>query len=94
MKYERLCNEIISGVGGAENVVSVTHCVTRLRFKLKDEARANTDVVSKIDGVMKVIQTGGQYQVVIGPHVDDVYKYLIKIGGLGVRTFSCTSYTA
>lgn len=81
MKYERLCNEIISGVGGAENVVSVTHCVTRLRFKLKDEARANTDVVSKIDGVMKVIQTGGQYQVVIGPHVDDVYKYLIKIGG-------------
>lgn len=81
MKYETLCNEIIAKIGGKENVVSVSHCVTRLRFKLKDEGKADTDAVSKISGVMKVIRTGGQYQIVIGPHVDEVYKELCQIGG-------------
>lgn len=80
MKYEKLCEEIIRNVGGKDNVLGVTHCVTRLRFKLKDEGKANKEALSNTQGVMKVIQTGGQYQVVIGPHVDEVYKDLIKAG--------------
>lgn len=81
MKYQELCKNIIENVGGKDNVLGVSHCVTRLRFKLKDSKKANTEVLSKIDGVMKIIQTGGQYQVVIGTHVDEVYDELLKIGG-------------
>ncbi len=80
-KYAALCRTIIENVGGKENVDGVTHCVTRLRFKLKDESKANTDVLSHTKGVIQVIQTGGQYQVVIGPQVDEVYKELIDQGG-------------
>lgn len=81
MKYQTLCEDIIQHIGGKDNVISVTHCVTRLRFKLKNEEKANTEVLSKMKGVMKIIQTGGQYQVVIGTHVEDVYRELIQIGG-------------
>lgn len=81
MKYQTLCEDIIKNIGGKANVISITHCVTRLRFKLKDETKANTDVLNHMDGVMKIIQTGGQYQVVIGTHVDDVYRELLEIGG-------------
>ncbi len=80
MKYEKLCKDIIKNVGGKDNIISVTHCVTRLRFKLKDEEIAKTDTIKNMDGVMEVIQTGGQYQVVIGTHVGDVYNELMEIG--------------
>ncbi len=80
-KYTALCRTIIENVGGKDNVQGVTHCVTRLRFKLKDESKANTDVLSHTKGVIQVIQTGGQYQVVIGPQVDEVYKELVDQGG-------------
>ncbi len=81
LKYQTLCDNVIKNVGGKENVISVTHCVTRLRFKLADESKANTEAMKATQGVMKVIQTGGQYQVVIGPQVDEVYKDLVQIGG-------------
>ncbi|MCD8018239.1 MAG: glucose PTS transporter subunit IIA [Clostridiales bacterium] len=81
LKYQTLCENVIKYVGGKENVISVTHCVTRLRFKLTDESKANTEAMKATKGVMKVIQTGGQYQVVIGPQVDEVYKDLVQIGG-------------
>ncbi|MCD8221153.1 MAG: glucose PTS transporter subunit IIA [Clostridiales bacterium] len=81
LKYQKLCETVIENVGGKSNVISVTHCVTRLRFKLQDESKANTQVLSNTKGVIQVIQTGGQYQVVIGPHVDEVYKDLMEIGG-------------
>ncbi|MBL3717002.1 beta-glucoside-specific PTS transporter subunit IIABC [Lactococcus muris] len=71
-KYEKLANEIVKQVGGKENVASLTNCITRLRFKLKDESKANTDVLKETDGIVTVIQAGGQYQVVIGNHVPDV----------------------
>lgn len=80
-KYQQLCETIIENVGGKSNVLGVTHCVTRLRFKLQDESKANTEVLRNTKGVMKIIQTGGQYQVVIGPQVDEVYKDLVDIGG-------------
>ncbi|UQZ75749.1 PTS beta-glucoside transporter subunit IIABC [Niallia circulans] len=81
MKYEQLAKDIIQNVGGKENVKSVTHCITRLRFKLKDESKANTEVLKDMDGIVTVIKSGGQYQVVIGNHVPDVYKDVVAAGG-------------
>ena len=82
MKYEQLAKDIIKNVGGKENVNSLTHCVTRLRFKLKDESKANTDVLKNMDGVVTVVKSGGQYQVVIGNHVPDVYADVMAVAGL------------
>ncbi|WP_055668747.1 beta-glucoside-specific PTS transporter subunit IIABC [Desnuesiella massiliensis] len=81
MKYEKLAKDIIKNVGGKENVNSLTHCITRLRFKLKDESKANTEVLKNMDGVVTVVKSGGQYQVVIGNHVPDVYADVVAIGG-------------
>ncbi|AVK61451.1 PTS beta-glucoside transporter subunit EIIBCA [Lactobacillus sp. CBA3605] len=81
MAYEELSKKIIAGVGGKDNVNSVVHCTTRLRFKLKDESIAKTAVLKDTDGVITVVQSGGQYQVVIGNEVADVYETLIKVGG-------------
>ncbi|MGI8351328.1 beta-glucoside-specific PTS transporter subunit IIABC [Niallia circulans] len=81
MKYEQLAKDIIQNVGGKENVKSVTHCITRLRFKLKDESKANTEVLKDMDEIVTVIKSGGQYQVVIGNHVPDVYKDVVAAGG-------------
>jgi len=83
MKYEKLAKDIIKNVGGKDNVISVAHCVTRLRFKLKDESKAKTNVFKKMDGVVTVLSSGGQYQVVIGNHVPDVYSEVAAIGGFG-----------
>ncbi|GJM77309.1 hypothetical protein HMSSN036_95250 [Paenibacillus macerans] len=81
MKYEALAKDIIKNVGGKENVNSLTHCITRLRFKLKDESKANTEALKARDGIVTVIQSGGQYQVVIGNHVPEVYADVAAIGG-------------
>ena len=81
-KYTELAQDIINHVGGRENVSSVKHCVTRLRFTLKDESKADTDYLMKRDGVVTVIKAGGQYQVVIGNHVPDVYAEVLAVGGL------------
>lgn len=81
MKYEQLAKDIIEQVGGRENVNSVVHCITRLRFKLKDENKANTEALKNMDDVVTVLKSGGQYQVVIGNHVPDVYKAVAHVGG-------------
>lgn len=83
MAYEELAKKIIDNIGGTENVNSVTHCITRLRFKLKDEEKANTETLKNMDGVVTVMKSGGQYQVVIGNHVPDVYEQVLKEGNLG-----------
>lgn len=80
-KYDGLARIIIQNVGGKSNIISLTHCVTRLRFKLKDESKANTEVLKNTDGVITVMQSGGQYQIVIGNTVPEVYKVVCKIGG-------------
>ncbi len=82
MKYEKLSKEIIDAVGGKDNIVSVQHCMTRLRFQLNDESKANDDKIKNIDGVMSLIKKGGQYQVIIGTHVHDVYLDLCKVAGI------------
>lgn len=81
-KYETLAQEIVKNVGGKENINSLTHCITRLRFKLKDESKANDDVLKQMDGVVTVMKSGGQYQVVIGNHVPQVYDDVLTVAGL------------
>ncbi|MGL4107422.1 beta-glucoside-specific PTS transporter subunit IIABC [Clostridium sp. LP20] len=78
-KYKELANSIIKNVGGKENISSLTHCITRLRFKLKDESLANDDVLKAMEGIVTVMKSGGQYQVVIGNHVQDVYADVSKL---------------
>ncbi|MBF0844252.1 PTS transporter subunit EIIB, partial [Streptococcus danieliae] len=71
--YSQLAKDIVDHVGGRENIKELKHCITRLRFSLKDEGKADTDYLKARDGIVTVVQAGGQYQVVIGNHVPDVY---------------------
>lgn len=71
--HHATARDIIAGIGGPGNVRSVTHCITRVRFYLQDESRADDAFVSDLDGVIDVVRAGGQYQVVIGADVEDVY---------------------
>ncbi|MCI5870528.1 MAG: PTS transporter subunit EIIB, partial [Streptococcus sp.] len=82
--YSELAKDIVAHVGGKENVVDLRHCVTRLRFRLKDEAKADTDYLKQREGVVTVVKAGGQYQVVIGNHVPDVYAAVLAQGVSGV----------
>ena len=82
MEYKTLADEILRGVGGKENVNSVVHCATRLRFKLKDTTRADAEGLKKNPGVIMVVESGGQFQVVIGNHVGAVYEALVKTSPL------------
>lgn len=81
MDYKALALEILENVGGKDNVRGVVHCATRLRFTLKDDSAAKTDTLKKIKGVLSVVNAGGQYQIVIGPDVPQVYQEVISIGG-------------
>ncbi|MGH1750503.1 beta-glucoside-specific PTS transporter subunit IIABC [Enterococcus raffinosus] len=82
-KYRELAEKIVANVGGKENINSLTHCITRLRFKLKDESKANDDVLKNMDGVVTIMHSAGQYQVVIGNHVGQVYEDVVDMTGLG-----------
>ncbi|MFU2205721.1 beta-glucoside-specific PTS transporter subunit IIABC [Streptococcus pluranimalium] len=82
--YTELAKDIVAHVGGKDNVVNLRHCVTRLRFVLKDESKADTDYLKARDGVVTVVKAGGQYQVVIGNHVPDVYAAVLEQGVQGV----------
>lgn len=84
--YGELASDIVAHVGGEQNVKSLKHCVTRLRFVLKDESKAETDYLKNRDGIVTVVSAGGQYQVVIGNQVADVYDAILrvaKIAGVG-----------
>lgn len=81
-KYNELATDIIEHVGGSENIKDVRHCITRLRFHLKDEDKADTEFLKQREGIVTVVQSGGQYQVVIGNHVPDVYEEVVKVGQL------------
>ena len=80
--YTDLAKDIVAHVGGKENISSLKHCVTRLRFNLKDEGKADDDYLKNRDGVVTVVKAGGQYQVVIGNHVPDVYEAVQKVAGI------------
>lgn len=81
-KYAELSKEIVENVGGRENVISLTHCITRLRFKLKDESRAKDEAIRNMNGVVTLMKSAGQYQVVIGNHVPEVYADVMPLLGL------------
>ena len=82
MSYQELAKEILSQVGGKENIQQLTHCATRLRFVLNDNSKANTDALKKTNGVVGVAEAGGQYQVIIGSDVQSVYRPLMDLVGL------------
>ena len=80
-KYQTTAREIVKAVGGADNVKSVMHCFTRLRFTLNDNSIPQDDEVNNIKGVIDVTRANNQYQIVIGQTVEDVYDELIKLLG-------------
>lgn len=79
MNYQELGTKILNLVGGKENVTGLTHCATRLRFILKDDTKAQTDVLKSTPGVLGVVKNGGQYQVIIGNDVNHVYKPIAEV---------------
>ncbi|HIY91823.1 glucose PTS transporter subunit IIA [Companilactobacillus sp. HBUAS56275] len=81
--YDQLGADIVKNVGGVANVDNVIHCITRVRFYLKDDNKANDAVIKGMKGVIDVAKAGGQYQVVIGPAVEDVYDSVVKALGPG-----------
>lgn len=80
MDYEIVAKKILERVGGKENVISLIHCMTRLRFTLKDESIVDDEVMKKTKGVMGIMKKAGQYQIIIGNDVANVYAELCKLG--------------
>ncbi len=80
MNAEKTAAQIVSELGGKDNVEFLTHCVTRLRFTLKDRSKVDDEKVKAISGVVGVVDKGGQYQVIIGPEVVKVYNEVTKLG--------------
>lgn len=90
-KYDQLAADIVENVGGTENINSLIHCITRLRFYLKDDAKANDQKIENMDGIISVAKAGGQYQVVIGQAFTDVYDAVIAQIGSEYANNSATA---
>lgn len=80
MDYENTAKKILQRVGGKDNVINLVHCMTRLRFTLKDESIVDDEAVKKTKGVMGIMKKGGQYQIIIGNDVGNVFNELNKLG--------------
>ena len=80
---KKIAEDVLAAVGGAANITSATHCMTRLRLNLKDQSVPNDDEVKKIKGVLGAQWSGGQYQVIIGQNVPKVYAEAVKLGAPG-----------
>ena len=83
--YTQLAKDVVAAVGGKENIVSVTNCMTRLRFVLKDDSIPNEDEVKAINGVKGVMNQGGQYQIIIGTNVSNVTPKVREIAGISAE---------
>lgn len=81
MDYKKVAGDIIENVGGKENIKSLTHCFTRLRFVLKDNKLADKHTVERLEGVLQVVEAGGQFQVVVGAKVTKIYDAAVAILG-------------
>lgn len=79
MNYQKTAGEILSHIGGAENIKEVSHCFTRLRFELRDPGKADRGKIERVEGVIAVVESGGQFQVVMGTKVGRVYDLLKKM---------------
>lgn len=82
MDYKKVSKDILKHVGGKENIKHVTHCATRLRFTLYEQGKVDNESIKQMKEVIDAVDKGGQYQVVIGNEVEDVYKSLVKEGNL------------
>ncbi|EHI99131.1 PTS system, beta-glucoside-specific IIABC subunit [Clostridium sp. DL-VIII] len=91
MDYSIVAKKILEKIGGESNVNSVIHCMTRLRFTLKDESIVNDEEVKKINGVMGIMKKGGQYQIIIGNEVSKCYKEVLKLGDFSDSVNNTTS---
>lgn len=81
-QIKEMARQIIQDIGGSGNVVSVTHCMTRLRFNLKDMSIPQDETIKQIAGVLGVARSGGQYQIIIGQTVNEVYDAVVATGNL------------
>ncbi len=86
MDYESTAKKILQRIGGRDNVISLVHCMTRLRFTLKDESLADDEAVKKTKGVMGIMKKAGQYQIIIGNDVGMVFAELNKLGNFSSET--------
>jgi PTS system beta-glucosides-specific IIC component len=94
MDYSKTAAAVLKGVGGEENVQSLVHCATRLRFVIKDDAKVNKAAVKSAPGVIATAEAGGQYQVVIGNEVPEVFAEIGKISGLAGGAASTSASSA
>lgn len=78
----QIAENILAAVGGRENITSVTHCMTRLRFNLKDMGLPDQEQIKKLNGVLGVVVSGGQFQIIVGQNVPKVYTELCQMAGL------------
>ena len=83
--YKELASSLIDLVGGAENVTGVTHCMTRLRFNVKDNSKVDADAIKATKGVLGYVNQGGQHQIIIGQTVDKVYDDVLAVGGFAAQ---------
>ncbi len=81
--YDQLAKEIVFLIGGENNIVNLTHCVTRLRFKLKDETKIDENSLSKLKGVISIVKGNGQFQVVVGNAVEDIFNAIQRLYLIG-----------
>lgn len=79
MDYNKIAKDILENVGGSSNVKGLTHCFTRIRFVLKDSSKANKEVIKHLEGVISVVESGGQFQVVLGTKVTKVYDQMMPM---------------
>ena len=84
--YKELASQIVDYIGGPENEDTHTHCMTRLRFTLKDDSKAQTEALKALKGVQGVIEKGGMYQVVIGTDVEQLYNEVAPLLGSATAT--------
>jgi PTS system beta-glucosides-specific IIC component len=86
MNYNQIAKDIITNVGGSENIKGLTHCFTRLRFELRDSKKAKREVIEHLEGVISVVESGGQFQVVLGTKVTKVYEAILPMVSLEENT--------
>lgn len=86
MNYNQIAKDIITNIGGSENIKGLTHCFTRLRFELRDSKKAKREVIEHLEGVISVVESGGQFQVVLGTKVTKVYEAILPMVSLEENT--------
>ncbi|MBI9049941.1 MAG: PTS transporter subunit EIIC [Anaerolineaceae bacterium] len=82
----QIAEDVLAAIGGKDNVTQITHCMTRLRVNLKDLSLTDEEKIKSVKGVLGVAKAGGQFQIVIGNHVDMVYKEVCEIGGFAAES--------